>query len=103
MLYESGAMSRHDDVCVLSGGLCFLISMDSVILSSATSLQVQMISKLNAVLVICSVVWCVLMCSPSGVFFVLLVALRRCSINLSRKALLVFLYKIYVCQYRGYR
>lgn len=57
MLYESGGMSFHEDVCVFSEGLCFLISMDSVILSSATSLQVQIISRLNVVFVIFSVGW----------------------------------------------
>ena len=81
-------MRGQEDVCVFREGRWFLISMDSAIFRSATSLHALSIEILNEVddmlLVGCNrVTW-----SPSGVLIVLFFASLRCSLNLSLTRLL---------------
>lgn len=76
-------MSGHDDVWVFKQGFWFLISTDSAIFRSATSLHTLSIEILKEVEVILIEGCACVMWSPSGVLVVLCFASRICSLNRS--------------------
>ena len=82
-VYCRGGMSFQDDDCVFRFGRWLRMCMDSVILSSATSLQTCRISIVREVLLTDSSSWYCFLCSPNGVLIVLFLKSRRCSMNRS--------------------
>ena len=81
--YGTGLINVHEEHMMFSVGLWFRISIDSAILSSAMSLQVWSIEIERVFCLISSLAWQFMKCSPKGVFFVLFLASRRCSLKRS--------------------
>ena len=79
--YGTGLISVQEDCMIFSAGLWFLISMDSTIFSSATSLQIFRIEIVREEWSILLSEWYFLKCSLKGVFLVLFLASLTCSLN----------------------
>ena len=94
--YGVGGIRRHEVDCLLILGAWFLISIDSLILHSAASLQTCRISTVNVLSVICVSVWCCLVCSPKCLPCSFLRALPKCS--LKRVLICRVVSPMYVCE-----